>query len=134
MKSTTRYIADKIFEGTNGSGNKVLMDMRPADEKENQSPVDLLLSALVGCVAVEIVTIVKKKRKTFVDLVVETDGTRRDTDPKGLTDIHSKYILTSPDVKEEELTKMVQLIIDGYCSVANSLKANITFSVDIKRS
>lgn len=134
MKSTTRYISDYVYEGTNENGNKVLVDMRPAAEKQSQSPVELLLTALASCVAVEIALIIKKKRKTLADLVVETDATRKNTDPKGLTDVHHKYILTSPDVKEEELFKMVQLILDGYCSVADSLKANITYVVEVKLS
>jgi len=131
MKSTTKYISDEVYEGINQNGNKVLIDMRPAIEKENQSPVELLVSALAACVAVEIAAIIKKKRKTLNDLVIESDYTRRETHPKSITAVHQKYILTSPDVKEEELTKMIRLIIDGYCSVADSLKATITYSVEI---
>lgn len=131
-KSTTRYISDHVYEGTNENGNKVLIDMRPAQEKQNQSPVELLISALAACVAVEVETIIKKKRKSFTELVVESDYTRKDTNPKGVTNVHQKYLLTSPDVKDEELNKMINLIIEGYCSVADSLKANITFSVEIK--
>ncbi len=134
MKSTTRYISDYVYEGTNENGNKVLVDMRPALEKENQSPVELLLSALASCIAVEIIAVIKKKRKMLTDLVIETDATRKATNPKGLTDIHHKYTLTSPDVKEEELSKIIQLIIDGYCSVADSMKAKITYSIEVKAS
>ena len=134
MKSTTRYISDYVFEGTNENGNKVLIDMRPNVEKENQSPVELLISALAACVSVEIALIIKKKRKTLDDLVIETDANRKTTAPKGLTDIHHKYLLTSPDVKEEELSKMVRLILDKYCSVADSIKANITYDVEVKLS
>ena len=131
-KSITRYISDHVYEGTNENGNKVLIDMRAAKQKQNQSPVELLISALAACVAVEVETIIKKKRKTLTELIIESDYTRKETNPKGVTEVHQKYILTSPDVKEEELTKMINLIIDGYCSVADSLKASITFSVDIK--
>jgi len=132
MKSTTRYISDYVYEGTNENGNTVRVDMRPNDEKDSQSPVELLLTALASCVAVDIALIVKKKRKTLVDLVIETDAVRKEVNPKGLTDIHHKYILTSPDVKSEELQKIVQITLDGYCSVANTMKANITFEVEVK--
>ena len=131
MKSSTRYISEFVYDATNANGNNVRIDMRPAAEKENQSPIELLISALAACVAVEVAGIIKKKRKTLNDLVIESDYTRKETNPKGITDVHQKYILTSPDVKEEELTKMIRLIIDGYCSVADSLKANITYSVEV---
>jgi putative redox protein len=132
MKSTTRYISDYVYEGTNENGNVVRVDMSPNDEKAGQSPVELLLSALASCVAVEIALIIKKKRKNLVDLVIETNAVRRDTNPKGLTDVHHKYILTSPDVTSEELQKIIQITIDGYCSVADSLKANLTFETEVK--
>ena len=132
MKSTTRYISDYVYEGINENGNKILVDMRPATEKESMSPIELLLAALASCIAVEIATIVKKKRKTLTDLVIQTDATRKNTHPKGLTDVHHKYTLTSSDVKEDELFKMIQLILDRYCSVADSLKANITYEVAVK--
>jgi putative redox protein len=131
MKSTTQYISEFVYEATNDNGNTVKIDMRPAAEKENQSPVELLISALAACVAVEVAGIIKKKRKTLNDLVIESEYKRKETDPKGVTEVHQKYILTSPNVKEEELSKMIRLIIDGYCSVADSLKANITFSIEV---
>jgi putative redox protein len=131
-KSTTKYISDHLYEATNVNGIKALVDMRPSEEKQNQGPVELLISALAACVAVEVETIIKKKRKTFTKLVIESEYNRKDTDPKGVTDVHQKYMLTSPDVKEEELTKMINMIIEGYCSVADSLKATITFGVEIK--
>ncbi len=133
MKIITRRLMDEVFESTNENGNKVTIDMRKNDEKANLSPTELVLSALAGCGAVDIVSMLKKRKKSLDSFTIETDGTRRQDPPRYLTNIHCKYIVTSRDVNEEELTKIAALTIEKYCSVASSLKAEITFSVEVIR-
>ncbi len=127
----TKYIEDYVYETTNKNGNKVVIDMREDHEKGSLSPTEMLLGAVSGCVAVDIVTILKKKRKEVIDLRIETVGERKEKHPRGFTQIHSKYILTSGNVKEEELEKIAGLALDKYCSVADSLKAKVDFSVSV---
>ena len=122
----------ELYEATNPAGHSVRIDMREAGIKMDQSPTELLLSSLSGCGAVDIVVILKKRKKTIQDFIVETTGVRRDEAPRRYTDIHCKYIITSPDVTEEELSKAAGLSLEKYCSVAASLNSKITFSVEVK--
>ena len=130
--TTTKYISDYEYESTNSQGLKARIDMKDVG-KVDQSPMELVLSALSGCVAVEVALMIQKRRKTLIDFSIEAEGTRRDEAPKYYTDIHLKFILTSPDANEEELQKVAKLSLEKYCSVASSLKANITFSTQILR-
>jgi len=52
MKSVTRMIEDEVYVSTNEMGHEVTIDMRAANQKLNQSPVEILLSALGACGAV----------------------------------------------------------------------------------
>ncbi len=133
MKVELKYKGDEEFTTTNENGNKAEVDMRSADVKQHQSPTELLLSALGACAAVEIVSMVKKRRKTFIDLDAEISGERRDDHPRGFTKIHLKYIITSPDLTEEEAERIVDLATTKYCSVAGSLSAEQEHSFEIKR-
>jgi len=133
MKTTTRMLSDEVFEAVNENGNKVTIDTRKIEDRQNQSPTELLLSALAACAAVDIILMLKKRKKTVKDLVAETNGTRREEAPRYFTAIHCTYILTSPDATEEEFSKVAQLALDKYCSVASSLKSKVTFSVVVKR-
>ncbi|MEQ9405784.1 MAG: OsmC family protein [Cyclobacteriaceae bacterium] len=133
MKIELNYKGDEEFEAVNESGNKVDIDMLPADQKQHQSPTQLLLSALTACAAVDIVSMVKKRRKTFVDLKAETTGERREEHPRGFTKIHMKYIITSPDLTDEEADRIVHLATTKYCSVAASVSAEQTHSFEIVR-
>lgn len=133
MKINLAYRGDEEFIGTNENGNQVNIDMRSQEVKAGQSPTELLLSALAACAAVEIVSMVKKRRKQFIDLKAELEGERREEHPKGFTKIHLKYIIYSPDLTEEEAEKIVELATTKYCSVAASIKAEQTHSFEIVR-
>jgi len=134
MKNITRMVSDYVYEAESENGNKITMDTREKDERENQSPPELLLSALSACVAVDIVLILKKKRKTVKDLIIETVGTRRDDHPKAFTKIHLKYILISPDTSEEIMYKVSKLALEKYCTVSASLKPPIKFSTEVRHT
>lgn len=129
---TVRMKADHEYEAVNPQGNVVQIDMYDPQDKKAQSPMDMLLSALGSCASVDAVLMMKKKRKIVQDLIVEVEGDRNDGVPAFYTDIHLKFILTSPDAKEEEFAKVVALSVEKYCSVASSLKSNITFSSEVK--
>lgn len=127
-------LEDEVYEAHNEAGHKILMDMREASQKQNQSPPELLLSSLAGCGAVDIVIMLKKRKKTVHDFVIETVGVRRDEQPRKFLEIHCKYIITSPDVETEEFEKFAKLSLEKYCTVAATLNSKITFTTEIRRS
>jgi putative redox protein len=133
MKIITRMIEEELYEASNKFGNKVLIDMREQGIKQSQSPVEILLSSLAACGAIDIVVMLKKRKKQIVDFIIETEATRNAEAPRWVTAVHCKYIITSPDVTEEELLKIARLSLEKYCSVASSLKSDITHSVQVIR-
>jgi putative redox protein len=133
MKIVTKMIEEELYESSTADGIKATIDMRPISVKKSQSPVEILLSSVAACGAVDIVVMLRKRKKTVLDFTIETEGTRREKPPRSFTAIHCKYIVTSPDVTEDELEKAAKLSLEKYCSVADSLKAEITFSVEVKR-
>ena len=62
MKIITRMVEEELYEATNKYGNKVMIDMREQGVKQGQSPVEVLLSSLAACGAVDIVVMLKKER------------------------------------------------------------------------
>lgn len=135
LNITTHYVNDYLFESVNESGNRLRMDMLPAEEKNHFSPMQLVLAAVGGCAAVDLVGMIKKRRKTVTGLRVETQGRRRDEIPRRFEEIHLRFVLTSPDAGEEELGKLVTLAVEKYCSVSATLApdANISYSWAVER-
>jgi len=130
---TVRMKADLEYESRNTQGNLVNIDMYDPAHKQAQSPMDLLLSALGGCASVDAVLMMKKKRREIVDFFVEVEGIRNDGVPAFYTDIDLRFVLVSPNATDEEFAKVVALSVEKYCSVASSLKSNITFKSEVRR-
>ncbi|WP_162416121.1 OsmC family protein [Cyclobacterium roseum] len=130
---TLRMIADHEYESVNATGNKVQIDMYAGAEKQHQSPMELLLSGLAGCSAVDTVLMMKKKRRQVQDFKIQAEGLRNDGTPSFYKSIQLHFILTSPDATELEFEKVVKLAVDKYCSVASSLKSEITYTTEIVR-
>jgi putative redox protein len=130
---TVHMKAEKEYYTVNPQGNRVEIDMYNGEEKKAQSPMDLLLSALGGCSAVDAVIMMQKKRKTIDDFFIEVEGTRADGTPAYYTHIVMKFVLVSPDATEEEFAKVVTLSVDKYCSVASSLKSEISYTSEVRR-
>lgn len=130
------YLADKEYKSTNGADNVVNIDMYDKADKKAQSPMELLLSAFVACAAVDLVLMIKKRRKTVVDLKGKASGKRRDEHPRYYTDIHLHYDIYSPDLTDKEAERLVKLAVTDYCSVGGTVngKANVTHSFKIINS
>jgi putative redox protein len=131
MKIITRYIEDELYIAENENGNTIHIDMRNANDKQSLAPVEMMLASIAGCAAVDIVSMLKKKRKTFIDLKIETTGTRREEHPRGLTHITSKYTLFSPDTTLETFEKVAKMATHKYCSAASSVKAEIKVECEV---
>jgi putative redox protein len=133
MKIVTKMLEDEVYEASNDAGHKVTLDMREASLKKNQNPPEMLLSSLAACGAVDIVIMLKKRKKTINDFVIETVGVRRDESPRKFLDIHCKYIVTSPDVEVDELEKFAKLSLEKYCTVAATLNSHLHIAVVVNR-
>lgn len=127
--TTTTYISELEYEASNPQQNIVKIDMYEAPEKKAQSPMELLLSAASSCAAVDVISMLNKKRKTINGLKVLAEGTRREKHPRYYTDISLSFVLSSPDTTETDLAKVVALAVDKYCSVAATIRgvANLTY-------
>jgi putative redox protein len=134
MKAVTRNIGENLFE-SEINGIKLKLDTGSA-EKSNQSPVEAVLSALASCSSIDVLDIIKKKRKTVIDLTVESEGQRRQEPfPRIFEHIHLHFKLTSPDTEMNDLEQAVKLSMDKYCSVAGMINSTckIEYSWEIIR-
>ena len=116
------YLNDEKFQVLNESGNKLTIDMYEKDKKENLSPMELLLSAVTTCAAVEIVSMIKKRRRDFRDLKAESSGIRAEAHPMYYKKINIKYIIYSKDLQDSEADRFISLALTKYCSVGSSIR------------
>ncbi len=116
------YLDDEKYSVKNTSGNELVVDMYEKGKKENLSPMELLLSAVTTCAAVEVVSMIKKRRRDFKDIKAETSGVRAETHPMYYKKISVKYIIYSNDLKDNEADRFISLALTKYCSVGSSIR------------
>ena len=122
VKVSMSYLDDEKYSVKNISGNELVVDMYEKGKKENLSPMELLLSAVTTCAAVEVVSMIKKRRRDFKDIKAETSGVRSDTHPMYYKKINVKYIIYSKDLKDNEADRFINLALTKYCSVGSSIR------------
>lgn len=134
MKITTRYIEDELFVAENSHGNSVNIDMRNESDKQSLGPVEMIVAAVAGCAAVDIIEILKKKRKEVIDLIIESTAERKENHPRGITKIYAKYTLISPNTSLDTFEKVAIMATNKYCSAADSVKAEIEITCEVQAS
>jgi putative redox protein len=123
------------FEASNENGNTVQIDASPDIGGTNQGmrPMQMLLAAMGGCSAIDIVNILKKQKQDLQDIKVSVTGEReKDVTPSVFTEVHAHYKLFG-NIDKDKAQKAVSLAVEKYCSVAKTLeaKATITYSFEI---
>ena len=120
------------FETTGNSGHTVLMD---GDSKIASSPMELVLEALCACTAVDVVSILQKKREPFTAVEVNASAEKAADPPRVYTSIELLYRVTGK-VSRKAVDDAVRLSEEKYCSVAAMLNktAKITYRIELDAS
>jgi putative redox protein len=93
----------------------------PADT-EGTTPMELLLAGAAGCTAMDVVTILKKKREPLQGLEVEISAEQADGYPYVYTRGKIVYIVKGEDVSPKAVQQAVDLSQKTYCSASIMLK------------
>lgn len=110
--------------GVDEGGHSVVMDA-PREYGGDGSgirPVELVLHALAACSAMDVVSILQKKRQDFrsLEVLVEADQ-RTDEYPKIYTRISLEYVVSGYGVSESAVARAIELSEEKYCSVRGML-------------
>jgi putative redox protein len=90
------------------------------------SPVQALAFALAGCMAMDVVHILRKGRHNLRGLKVSLVAQRAEDDPRRITDVKIDFAVTG-DVPKEQIQRAIDLSHEKYCSVWHSMRQDIAF-------
>ncbi len=126
------------LQATNESGNTVESDgaERIGGSGKGMRPMQMLLSSLGSCSAIDVINFLRKQRQPLADIKLTITGEREaDQVPSLFTHVHVHYQLFG-DLDEGKVQKAVALSMDKYCSVARILEktAKITWDFEIKKT
>lgn len=120
-KATVQLKGDNLFSVTTPSGHSMTLD---TDHERNSAPtpMELLLVALGSCTAVDVISILRKKRQEVTDYRVEVRGERREEHPRSFKRMEVHHIVTGRNVSEQSVAQAIELSEQKYCSVAATLR------------
>jgi putative redox protein len=134
MMQTARvkWAGGEKFEATMPSGRSIPFDAGSA-HLDGPGPMETLLGALGACTAVDVATILGKKRQHLVSLEVAVSGERAKSPPEVWTRIEIVYRLAGK-LEEKAVRDAIELSQKKYCSVAAMLgkTATITYRHEIQ--
>lgn len=117
------------YLGEATSRHALVMDA--ATEKSASSPMELVLIALCGCTASDVVGILRKKREPFSSLEVRAHAERASAYPAVFTEIKLTYRIGGK-VSRKAVEDAVRLSKEKYCSVSAMLERTAKITADIE--
>lgn len=120
-----------VFHGGPDDGVAITVD---GDGKVGQSPMLLLLTALAGCMAIDVRMILEKSRVPVESLEVEVVGRRAVDAPRRFESLELVYTLGGPgDEHQAKLERAIELSREKYCSVLHTLDPDVELDIRIRR-
>ena len=129
ISASATHLSHDRFVAHATSGHALVLDA--GKDKLASSPVELVLMALCGCTASDIVTILRKKREPFTAVEVRAEGERAPDPPMIYTAIRLVYRV-SGKVSHKAMEDAVRLSKEKYCSVSAMLDKTAKISFEIE--
>jgi len=117
MRATVNWQSGMTFIGKSASGFPVQMD---ADSLQGGTdngvrPMEMIALGLAGCAAMDILSIMRKKRQDVTEFEVKVDAPRSSEYPKVFTSAVITYVITGRNIDESAVLRSIELTATKYC-------------------
>lgn len=117
-----QWVGDHQFETGRPGGPTAHLD---GDGKTGQSPPEALLSALATCISYDVVDILAKQKTPLKSLEIDVVGERVNTVPRRYRHITLNFRMSGEGIEKEKALRAIELSANKYCSVRDSLRADM---------
>lgn len=122
------------FRARDAAGADAVMDaLPPFGQHTGLTPMEMLLAGLGGCTALDVISILRKKRQEVTDYRLEVQGVKASEHPKVYTEITVHHIVSGHNVSEEAVRHAIELSEEKYCSayamLSKATEIRTTFEV-----
>lgn len=129
VEARVNWTDNERFVGEASSRHTVVLDA--GKDKVANSPMELVLIALCGCTASDVVNILRKKREPFTSLEVRAEAERAPEPPTVYTQIKLTYRVGG-NVSRKSVEDAVRLSKEKYCSVSAMLQTTAKITTVIE--
>jgi putative redox protein len=112
------------FEVAVGSGHTIVLDNGEGDT--GARPAELVGVALAGCSAMDVISILRKKRQVVTHYEVRINAVQGDDHPHAFGRIDVLHVVDGPNVDAEAVSRAVELSATKYCAVGTTLASGVS--------
>ena len=131
MQAKVTWQKELQFIGIADSGFPVKLDSHSSPET-GVGPLEMVAIALAGCTAMDVISILAKKKEDITSFEVKVDADRAADHPKRFVKAVLQYVVHGHGVDEDALRRAIELSVTKYCSVHAMLKE--AFPIALKYS
>ena len=119
MDATITLQDGMYFTAVPDSGFIVPIESGPPEgqARRGASPMELLMISLAGCTAMDVVSILRKKRQNVTGFEIRIHAERATEHPKVFTAFELEYVVRGVDIDPAAVDRAIQLSTESYCSV-----------------
>jgi putative redox protein len=112
------------FIGRTGSGHRIALDDSTGDT--GARPAELIPLALAGCTAMDVISILRKKRQEVTRYEVRAAAVQADDAPAVFVRVDVIHDIEGPDLDIEAVRRAIELSATRYCAVGSTLATGLT--------
>jgi putative redox protein len=127
VKAAVTWDHGLTFAGTADSGFTVPLGSSPSvgGDDDGFRPMELILTGLIGCTAMDVISILRKKRQDVTNFRVVADAQQAEGHPHVFSSIHIHYIVEGRDVDPAAVVRAIELSETRYCPAQAMLSGTV---------
>jgi len=122
-----KWSGDLAFQGRTQRGYELDFD---ANIEWGCSPTEALLLSLAGCLAIDVLSILKKQRMDIKTFTLDVEGERNPEPPQFYKSVLVTLHLKGKNIDQGRVDRAVRLSQEKYCSVRHSMRADMEMTID----
>jgi putative redox protein len=117
MDASLKWQGGMKFIATADSNHDVILDSDPSvgGTDLGSRPMELILEGLAGCTAMDVISIMRKKRQNVTGYEVTAHAERANQHPKVFTAIEIKYTFWGKNIDPKAVERAIELSEQIYC-------------------
>ncbi len=127
VKATLTWQRNLVFTGATPQGYEIEFD---AESQWGCKPTEALLLSLAGCMGIDVVSILTKMRSAPARFRIDMEGERSPTPPQYYQSVKMVLNMAGKNLDPAKVERAVALSKNKYCSVYNTLRPDLTLSVE----
>jgi putative redox protein len=117
MEAKVEWQGRMTFTGSAGTGFEVPLGAAQAVGRDEDGfrPMELIAVGLAGCTAMDVISILNKKRQDVTEYEVRVDASQAEDHPKVYTGAVIEYHVTGHAIQEAAVMRAIELSATRYC-------------------